>query len=151
VSCIKFDLWRSDARNYRFGSVGHDGKLLFWDFAVKGHARSGRYSGMRTSSFTGSMSVTNRRMSTISHQSILSNCRFGDLDRHVFHPSLPAYEVPVVEPIMVRVLQSAIFKFTSTIRRVVSDSCKIYFEDLTISFFFCNFGNCSWNVYHACH
>ena len=34
VTDIKFDAWRCDERNYRFGSVGEDGRLLLWDFSV---------------------------------------------------------------------------------------------------------------------
>ena len=31
---VKFDFWRCDERNYRFGSVGEDCRLLLWDFSV---------------------------------------------------------------------------------------------------------------------
>ncbi|WPG98606.1 Hypothetical protein R9X50_00139900 [Acrodontium crateriforme] len=34
VTDIKFDTWRCDERNYRFGSVGEDCRLLLWDFSV---------------------------------------------------------------------------------------------------------------------
>ncbi|KAL8986912.1 MAG: hypothetical protein Q9177_003835 [Variospora cf. flavescens] len=34
VSCVAFDRWRCDERNYRFGSVGEDRRLLLWDFNV---------------------------------------------------------------------------------------------------------------------
>jgi WD40 repeat protein len=34
VADVKFDPWRCDERNYRFGSVGWDCKLLLWDFSV---------------------------------------------------------------------------------------------------------------------
>lgn len=34
VSCVAFDPWRCDERNYRFGSVGDDCRLLLWDFSV---------------------------------------------------------------------------------------------------------------------
>lgn len=34
VSCVAFDPWRCDDRNYRFGSVGEDRRLLLWDFNV---------------------------------------------------------------------------------------------------------------------
>ena len=32
VSAVAFDPWRCNQKNYRFGSVGEDGKLLLWDF-----------------------------------------------------------------------------------------------------------------------
>ncbi|KAI5370594.1 Putative WD40/YVTN repeat-like-containing domain superfamily [Septoria linicola] len=34
VTDVKFDPWRCDERNYRFGSVGEDCRLLLWDFSV---------------------------------------------------------------------------------------------------------------------
>ncbi|OJD09714.1 hypothetical protein AJ78_08963 [Emergomyces pasteurianus Ep9510] len=34
VSYVAFDPWRCDERNYRFGSVGDDCRLLLWDFSV---------------------------------------------------------------------------------------------------------------------
>lgn len=34
VTAIQFDPWRCDDRNYRFGSVGEDCRLLLWDFNV---------------------------------------------------------------------------------------------------------------------
>lgn len=34
VTAVAFDSWRCDARNYRFGSVGEDRRLLLWDFNV---------------------------------------------------------------------------------------------------------------------
>ena len=34
VTDVKFDPWRCDERNYRFGSVGEDRRLLLWDFSV---------------------------------------------------------------------------------------------------------------------
>lgn len=34
ITAVAFDPWRCDERNYRFGSVGEDCKLLLWDFSV---------------------------------------------------------------------------------------------------------------------
>ncbi len=34
VTAVAFDPWRCDERNYRFGSVGEDCRLLLWDFSV---------------------------------------------------------------------------------------------------------------------
>ena len=34
VTAVAFDPWRCDDRNYRFGSVGQDCRLLLWDFNV---------------------------------------------------------------------------------------------------------------------
>lgn len=34
VTAVCFDPWRCDEKNYRFGSVGEDCRLLLWDFSV---------------------------------------------------------------------------------------------------------------------
>lgn len=34
VTAVAFDPWQSDAKTYRFGSVGEDCRLLLWDFNV---------------------------------------------------------------------------------------------------------------------
>jgi hypothetical protein len=34
VTSIAFDRRRSNARGYRFGSVGEDGRVLYWDFSA---------------------------------------------------------------------------------------------------------------------
>eukprot|EP01135_Chromosphaera_perkinsii_P001910 Nk52_evm59s212 gene=Nk52_evmTU59s212 len=34
VSAVAFDSWNCNRMNYRFGSVGQDGKFLLWDFSV---------------------------------------------------------------------------------------------------------------------
>jgi WD40 repeat protein len=34
VTAVCFDPWRCDDKNYRFGSVGEDCRLLLWDFSV---------------------------------------------------------------------------------------------------------------------
>jgi catabolite repression protein CreC len=39
VMDVKFDPWRCDERNYRFGSVGDDCRLLLWDFNIGALAR----------------------------------------------------------------------------------------------------------------
>jgi len=33
ITAVAFDPWRCDHRNYRFGSVGEDCKILLWDFS----------------------------------------------------------------------------------------------------------------------
>ncbi|ORZ38874.1 WD40-repeat-containing domain protein [Catenaria anguillulae PL171] len=111
VSQIVFDHWRCDTRNYRFGSVGQDGKLLFWDFPVKGHSRMGRHqtlATLRTHSFNDS-SFRQRAMSGGSYSGVagsstvhLPGTAVGKPRREfALHPSVPANEVPTIEPIMI--------------------------------------------------
>jgi WD40 repeat protein len=53
VTDVKFDPWRCDERNYRFGSVGEDCRLLLWDFSVGmlGRPRVTRQRGSVSSHF----------------------------------------------------------------------------------------------------
>lgn len=53
VTDVKFDPWRCDERNYRFGSVGDDCRLLLWDFSV---GMLGRPRAMSTARQRGSVS-----------------------------------------------------------------------------------------------
>lgn len=46
VTAVAFDPWRCDNRNYRFGSVGEDRRLLLWDFNV-GMLRRPKAASMR--------------------------------------------------------------------------------------------------------
>ncbi|KAK5163957.1 uncharacterized protein LTR77_010353 [Saxophila tyrrhenica] len=59
VTDVKFDPWRCDERNYRFGSVGEDCKLLLWDFSV-GMLRRPKPRNTR-----GSVSGAGRKESTV--------------------------------------------------------------------------------------
>ncbi|KAI9220621.1 WD40-repeat-containing domain protein [Blastocladiella britannica] len=98
VSQIAFDVWRCDSRNYRFGSVGQDGKLLFWDFPVKGHSRMGKIpaSTMRSASFTDTM-----RARAMSGGSVAGpTAAQPGKPEHLVHPALAACESLIMEPIM---------------------------------------------------
>ena len=43
---MAFDPWQCDGRNYRFGSVGEDRRLLLWDFNI-GMLRRPKVAGVR--------------------------------------------------------------------------------------------------------
>ena len=62
VTAVAFDPWRCDERNYRFGSVGEDCRLLLWDFSVgmlhRPKAASVRQRGSVSSHFPRKESVT---------------------------------------------------------------------------------------------
>lgn len=57
VTDVKFDPWRCDERNYRFGSVGDDCRLLLWDFSVGMLGRPKAMSSAAARSKGGSVSV----------------------------------------------------------------------------------------------
>ncbi len=48
VTAVCFDPWRCDDKNYRFGSVGEDCRLLLWDFSVGMLHRPKAVSGLRS-------------------------------------------------------------------------------------------------------
>jgi len=57
VTDVKFDPWRCDERNYRFGSVGDDCRLLLWDFSVGMLGRPKAISSAAARNKGGSVSV----------------------------------------------------------------------------------------------
>ena len=62
VTALAFDPWRCDERNYRFGSVGDDCKLLLWDFSVGMlHRPRGAAARQRGSVSTQSVSLQRHR------------------------------------------------------------------------------------------
>ncbi|KAI9845078.1 MAG: hypothetical protein M1837_005082 [Sclerophora amabilis] len=72
VTSVAFDPWRCDERNYRFGSVGDDCRLLLWDFSVgmlaRPKAASVRHRGSITSHFGGPAPALIRRESQITNR-----------------------------------------------------------------------------------
>ncbi|KAL7748329.1 hypothetical protein RI367_006289 [Sorochytrium milnesiophthora] len=99
VTAVAFDKFRCDDRNYRFGSVGQDGRLIFWDLNVKGVYRA------RTSTVL-------RRSSIVSSFSAYFGNPHGqapplkERHRHIQHPVLGANEVPMLEPIMTETISA---------------------------------------------
>ncbi|ODH12952.1 hypothetical protein ACO22_07749 [Paracoccidioides brasiliensis] len=107
VSHVAFDPWRCDERNYRFGSVGDDCRLLLWDFSVamlhrpkalQATARqrtsiiapSGR---QRTETFSSS------RVRSDSNRTDNKNMEETD-DVAIFHPVEPRARTAQLPPIM---------------------------------------------------
>ncbi|CAG8610593.1 15912_t:CDS:2, partial [Racocetra persica] len=92
VTGVSFDPWRCDERNYRFGSVGEDTKLLLWDFSVNAlhkpkHAGSHRRASLASQSHA--TSIVLRR--NLAEREILKN---------TVHPCLPRSEVAILQPVM---------------------------------------------------
>ncbi|KAL9113529.1 MAG: hypothetical protein Q9227_002266 [Pyrenula ochraceoflavens] len=80
VTAVAFDPWRCDERNYRFGSVGDDCKLLLWDFSVgmlhrpKG-ASAGRSRPSISTTAGGTVASPLQRLRTESTTRIRSNSK----------------------------------------------------------------------------
>ena len=104
VTDVKFDPWRCDERNYRFGSVGEDCRLLLWDFSVGMLGRPKAVSLRQRGSISSApitrkdtnSSVTGRMRST-------SNLAENEMaDGEVVHQVDSRASTAVLPPVMVR-------------------------------------------------
>ncbi|KAF5718644.1 putative WD40 repeat [Fusarium globosum] len=87
VSAVAFDPWRCDERNYRFGSVGEDGRLCLWDFSV----------GMlhRPKARAETATTSNSRLRSN------SNLDTEDEELAIAHPVEPRARIPMLPPLQV--------------------------------------------------
>ena len=105
---VRFDVWRCDERNYRFGSVGEDARLLLWDFSVgmlhRPRAASVRqvYTGMGHAR-GGSVSTKN-----IMSQESLAKVESAEVEdgegdaEQILHPVEPRARTAQLPPVMAR-------------------------------------------------
>ncbi|PQE33203.1 WD domain-containing protein [Rutstroemia sp. NJR-2017a WRK4] len=108
VTAVCFDPWRCDDRNYRFGSVGEDAKLLLWDFSVgmlhRPKAGSVRQRGSISSRFPGSLQrveTTGTATTRLRSNSNLSNSsQQQDHSGTIEHPVEPRANIPVLPPVL---------------------------------------------------
>ena len=73
VRDVKFDPWRCDDRNYRFGSVGDDCRLLLWDFSVGMLGRPKAMSLRPRGSMSSGIPSQNRKESSATISRLRSN------------------------------------------------------------------------------
>ena len=115
VTGVAFDPWRScDGRNYRFGSVGEDRRLLLWDFnigmlrrpKVKGAAtgRSIDHRGSVTSDMAGRISQATHRLRSNSNLTVdgieldgEEGCLEHEVESRTVTAELPAVMSKVVD------------------------------------------------------
>ncbi|CAD6449317.1 283266b4-bbac-4ae6-b9bb-bf0865ba98e9 [Sclerotinia trifoliorum] len=103
VTDVAFDPWRCDDRNYRFGSVGEDGKLLLWDFSVgmlhRPKAASVRQRGSISSRMPSSLQRVETQGTTATAGRFRSNSNLsitdGQLDT-VDHPVEPRAKISIL-------------------------------------------------------
>lgn len=101
VTAVAFDPWRCDNRNYRFGSVGEDRRLLLWDFNV-GMLRRPRAASIRNRASISTRTeshATNRLRST---SSLTTEVR--DEDELVEHPVESRTVTAELPPVMSKVI-----------------------------------------------
>ncbi|CAG8562296.1 11217_t:CDS:2 [Funneliformis mosseae] len=92
VTGVSFDPWRCDERNYRFGSVGEDTKLLLWDFSVNALHKPKSLGSHRRASLASQSHATTvaLRRNIVEHE----------LTKNTVHPCLPRSEVAILQPVM---------------------------------------------------
>ncbi|ODA75862.1 hypothetical protein RJ55_08503 [Drechmeria coniospora] len=124
VTALAFDPWRCDDRNYRFGSVGEDGRLCLWDFGVgmlyrpkNAARRRGSVSspaGMPPRLDSGS-AVGLRRDSTVDDD---------DDDDGISHPVEPRARIPMLPPILTTSIDSHPACWLEFSEEAIITSCK---------------------------
>ncbi|PYH45055.1 WD40 repeat domain-containing protein [Aspergillus saccharolyticus JOP 1030-1] len=112
VSAVAFDPWRCDDRNYRFGSVGDDCRLLLWDFSVgmlhrpRVHQANAR---QRTSMIVTNTPLGNRHRADSAGNRVRSDSQqtadtYSSYDPTVRHPVEPRARTALLPPIMSKIV-----------------------------------------------
>lgn len=109
LTAVAFDPWRCDDRNYRFGSVGEDSRLLLWDFSVgmlhKPKAAVGKHRGSISSRINGGGPNQLLRTETgasraRSHRGI-EDGEDENGEKVIRHPVVSQRDVPILPPVLV--------------------------------------------------
>ncbi|KAI9818866.1 MAG: hypothetical protein M1827_007687 [Pycnora praestabilis] len=110
VTAVAFDPWRCDDRNYRFGSVGEDCRLLLWDFAVGMLHRPKASSVRQRGSVSSHVPIGKSRSHRAESQSTLrlrsnSNLTSTTTDDEdiVDHPVEPRAYIAMLPPVLIRI------------------------------------------------
>jgi WD40 repeat protein len=110
VTSVAFDPWRCDERNYRFGSVGEDARLLLWDFSV-GMLHRPRAASVRQiygSHARGGSVVSNglNIKSLESLQHVDSSAELAGDEESIVHPVDPRARTAVLPPVMAKAVDA---------------------------------------------
>ncbi|KAI9640644.1 hypothetical protein NHQ30_010944 [Ciborinia camelliae] len=126
VTAVAFDPWRCDDRNYRFGSVGEDGKLLLWDFSVgmlhRPKAASVRHISSRMPSSLQRVEThgTTTTASRFRSNSSLSNTE-GQSENTVDHPVEPRAKISILPAVCTKtVADDPIFSLEFTEDHIIT-------------------------------
>ncbi|KAG9235779.1 WD40-repeat-containing domain protein [Amylocarpus encephaloides] len=109
VTAVCFDPWRCDDRNYRFGSVGEDCRLLLWDFSVgmlhRPKALSARQRGSVSSRFANPLQRAETQNTTSSRlRSNSSLSAEGEEEHTIEHPVEPRATTAMLPPVMSKMI-----------------------------------------------
>ncbi|KIN01228.1 hypothetical protein OIDMADRAFT_145325 [Oidiodendron maius Zn] len=129
VTAVCFDPWRCDDRNYRFGSVGEDCRLLLWDFNVgmlhRPKASSARNRGSISSRLTNTLQRAETQNTTPSrlrsNSSISADC---EDDHTIEHPVEPRATTAMLPPVMSKVIDPDPLCWLRFTEDTIITSCK---------------------------
>ncbi|KZF21121.1 putative catabolite repression protein creC [Xylona heveae TC161] len=112
VSSVAFDAWRCDDRNYRFGSVGEDSRILLWDFSEGMLHRPKAASVRQRESISSSQPLPtagrNRSESQVTNRMrSLSNASWDeDSEEVISHSVEPRSRVAMLPPVLSKSIDS---------------------------------------------
>jgi WD40 repeat protein len=104
VTAVAFDPWRCDDRNYRFGSVGEDCRLLLWDFSV-GMLHRPRAASVRQRGSIASALPNGRNRAECSTTRLRSDSNLSAKSleaEDIVHPVEPRARTAVLPPVMAK-------------------------------------------------
>ncbi|XMA16938.1 hypothetical protein WAI453_009729 [Rhynchosporium graminicola] len=109
VTAVCFDPWRCDDRNYRFGSVGDDCRLLLWDFSVgmlhRPKAVSVRQRGSISSRLANPLQRAETQNTTTTRLRSNSGLSASDEEEHLIeHPVEPRANTAMLPPVMSKIV-----------------------------------------------
>ncbi|KAB5595692.1 Catabolite repression protein creC [Ceratobasidium theobromae] len=120
VSSVAFDASRIDSRTYRFGSVGEDNRLIFWDLSSGAlHRPKSQSHGHASHALASTLSLALRR----SHGNLtgmgmgLGQTETGEFER--FHPAPSRTEVATIQPVVVKQIEGDLLAHVSFLPSVV--------------------------------
>lgn len=115
VSAVAFDESRCDGRNYRFGSVGEDNKLILWDFSSSALHRPKSQSAHHVRvSMASNVSLAVRRGMGSTAQLAVSR----------YHPAPSRNEVSVVQPVLVKQIDADLLTSLTFLPRALVTATK---------------------------
>lgn len=126
VTAVAFDPWRCDERNYRFGSVGEDCRLLLWDFSVgmlhRPRAASVRQRGSIASALPSGRHRTEGSITRLRSESNLTTHSLEVVD--IIHPVEPRARTAVLPPVMSKAIDEHPLCWLGFVEDSIITSCK---------------------------
>ncbi|KAK5995131.1 putative catabolite repression protein creC [Cladobotryum mycophilum] len=128
VSAVAFDPWRCDDRNYRFGSVGEDGRLCLWDFSVgmlhrPKTAGATRHRGSIASRVTGPQRSDSIGILSPGLRDNSNSEEEGE-ENVIVHPVEPRAVIPMLPPVLTHVIDTHPATWLEFTEDAIITSCK---------------------------